>query len=212
MPYRGRILATGIVLLFNIIRYFYYHQYLALPFYWTFFVLTALFLSIAWWAGKQFDKVKYLSERDPLTGAYNRRTVEEHFHKAAKISDIKKQSLGVIMLDLNKFKEVNDVFGHQKGDELLMQVTTALDTFVGKHDLVARWGGDEFVVVVDNLNEDTADNYVKELQQAITLKNAGNFPNVEASVGYAIYPQHGKSFQKLVQEADAYMYRDKKEH
>lgn len=47
--------------------------------------------------------------------------------------------------------------------------------------------------------------------QAISLQNAGNFPNVEASVGYAIYPVHGKSFQKLVQEADAYMYKDKKE-
>lgn len=120
MPYRGRILAVGIVLLFNIIRYFYYHQYLALPFNWTFFILTAIFLSIAWWGGKQFDKAKYLSERDPLTGTYNRRIVEQYFYKAAKICDIKKQSLGVIMLDLNKFKEVNDEYGHHKGDELKM--------------------------------------------------------------------------------------------
>lgn len=212
MPYRGRILATGIVIFFNIIRYFYYHQYFGAPFNWTFFILTAIFLGIAWLAGKQFDKVKYLSERDPLTGTYNRRTVEKYFHKAAKISDLKKQSLGVIMLDLNKFKEVNDKCGHHKGDELLIQVAAAINTFVGKHDLVARWGGDEFVVLVDNMEIDTADNYVKELQQAITLKNAGNFPNVEASVGYAIYPQHGTNFQKLVQEADAYMYKDKKEH
>ncbi|MFS0876056.1 GGDEF domain-containing protein [Solibacillus isronensis] len=198
-------MATGIVLLFNIIRYFYYHQYLALSFNWTFFILTAIFLGIAWVAGKQFDKVKYLSERDPLTGTYNRRTVEEYFHKAAKISDIKKQSLGIIMLDLNKFKEVNDNYGHHKGDELLIQVAAALNTFVTKHDLVGRWGGDEFVVLVDNMKENTADAYVKELQLAITLEN------VEASVGYAIYPKHGKSFQKLVQEADAYMYRDKKD-
>lgn len=205
MPYRGRILATGIVLLFNIIRFFYYHQYLALPFNWTFFILTAIFLGIAWVAGKQFDKVKYLSERDPLTGTYNRRTVEKYFHKATKISDIKKQSLGIIMLDLNKFKEVNDNYGHHKGDELLIQVATALNTFVTKHDLVGRWGGDEFVVLVDNMKENTADAYVKELQLAITLEN------VEASIGYAIYPQHGKNFQKLVQEADANMYRDKKD-
>lgn len=120
MPYRGRILAVGIVLLFNIIRYFYYHQYLALPFNWTFFILTAIFLSIAWSGGKQFDKAKYLSERDPLTGTYNRRIVEQYFYQAAKICDIKKQSLGVIMLDLNKFKEVNDEYGHHKGDELKM--------------------------------------------------------------------------------------------
>lgn len=211
MPYRGRILAVGIVLLFNIIRYFYYHQYLALPFNWTFFILTAIFLSIAWWGGKQFDKAKYLSERDPLTGTYNRRIVEQYFYNAAKICDIKKQSLGVIMLDLNKFKEVNDEYGHHKGDELLVQVAAALNKFVGKHDLVARWGGDEFVVLVDNMKENSADDYVKELQRAITLESVENFPNVEASVGYAIYPQHGKSFQKLIQEADAYMYQDKKD-
>ncbi|MEK4533055.1 GGDEF domain-containing protein [Solibacillus sp. FSL K6-1554] len=204
-------MAVGIVLLFNIIRYFYYHQYLALPFNWTFFILTAIFLSIAWSGGKQFDKAKYLSERDPLTGTYNRRIVEQYFYKAAKICDIKKQSLVVIMLDLNKFKEVNDEYGHHKGDELLVQVAAALNKFVGKHDLVARWGGDEFVVLVDNMKEKSADDYVTELQRAITLESVENFPNVKASVGYAIYPQHGKSFQKLIQEADAYMYQDKKD-
>ncbi|MBM7666053.1 diguanylate cyclase (GGDEF)-like protein [Solibacillus kalamii] len=204
-------MAVGIVLLFNVIRYFYYHQYLALPFNWTFFILTAIFVSIAWWAGKQFDKVKYLSERDPLTGTYNRRMVEQYFYRAVKICDIKKQSLGVIMLDLNKFKEINDEYGHHKGDELLVQVAAALNKFIGKHDLVARWGGDEFIVLVDNMKENSADDYVKELQRAITLQNAESFSNVEASVGYAIYPQHGKTFQKLIQEADAYMYKDKKD-
>lgn len=211
MPYKGRIVATGIVLLFNIIRFFYYHQYLALPFNGNFFILTAFFLSIAWWGGMQFDKVKYISERDPLTGTYTRRMVEPYFYKAAKICNLKKQSLGVIMLDLNKFKEVNDEYGHHKGDELLIQVAVTLNKFVAKNDLVARWGGDEFVVIVNNMNEDIADEYVKKLQRAITLQNTGSFSNVEAAVGYAIYPQHGKSFQKLVQEADAYMYKDKRE-
>lgn len=210
MPCKGRIIAVGIVLLFNIIRYFYYHQYLALPFNWTFFILTVFFVGIAWLAGKQFDQVKYLSERDPLTGTYNRRMVEHYFHKAAKICDLKKRSLGVIMLDLNKFKQINDEYGHQKGDELLIHVAAALNKFVTNHDLVARWGGDEFVILVDNMKEDEADNYIKELQKAVTLQNAGSYSTVEASVGYAIYPQHGKNFQKLVQEADAYMYRDKK--
>nr|WP_156732635.1 diguanylate cyclase [Solibacillus silvestris] len=61
------------------------------------------------------------------------------------------------------------------------------------------------------MKEKSADDYVTELQRAITLESVENFPNVEASVGYAIYPQHGKSFQKLIQEADAYMYQDKKD-
>ncbi|MGN7479020.1 GGDEF domain-containing protein [Solibacillus silvestris] len=210
MTYSGRILAIGIVLLFNLIRYLYYHQYLALAFNWTFFILTAFFLCVAWWCGKQFDNVKYLSERDPLTGTYNRRTVEQYFQKAAKICDIKKQTLGIIMLDLNNFKEINDEYGHHKGDELLIQIASALNKYVTKNDLVARWGGDEFIILVPNIEEEFAIDYVQKLQRAITLQSSESFSNVEASVGYAIYPQQGSSFQKLVQKADAYMYKEKK--
>lgn len=80
-----------------------------------------------------------MSERDPLTGTYNHRTVEQSFHKAAKICDLKNQSLGVIMLDLNNFKEVNDEYGHHTGDELLIQIASTLNKYVTKNDLVARW-------------------------------------------------------------------------
>lgn len=169
------------------------------------------FLSIAWWGGKQFDNVRYMSERDPLTGTYNRRTVEQSFHKAAKICDLKNQSLGVIMLDLNNFKEVNDEYGHHTGDELLIQIASTLNKYVTKNDLVARWGGDEFIILVSNMKESFAVDYVQKLQREIMLQSSENLSNVGTSVGYAIYPQHGNSFQKLVQEADAKMYKEKKE-
>lgn len=211
MTYFGRILAIGVVLLFNLLRYLYYHQYLGMTFNWTFFILTGIFLGIAWWGGKQFDNVKYLSERDPLTGTFNRRTLEKSFQKATKICDQKNQSLGLIMLDLNNFKEVNDEYGHHKGDELLVQTATILNKFVTKNDLVARWGGDEFIILVSNIKENFADNYVQKLQREIKGRNSEVLYNVGASVGYAIYPQQGNSFQKLVQEADAKMYKEKKE-
>ncbi len=209
--YHGRISAIGVVLVFNLLRYFYYHQYLALNFNWTFFILTTVFLSIAWLFGKQFDNVRYLSERDPLTGTYNRRTLEKYFQKNKKICDQKNQSLGVIMLDLNNFKEVNDEYGHHKGDELLVQIASILNKFVEKNDLVARWGGDEFIILVSNIKENFAANYVQKLQSEIKKQNTEIFYNVGASVGYAIYPQQGNSFQKLVQKADAKMYKEKKE-
>lgn len=78
--------AIGLVGLFNILRYFYYHQYLSIPFEPQFFVLTTFFLVIAWWCGKQFDRAKYYSEHDPLTTTYNRRTVEERYQKLSLIS------------------------------------------------------------------------------------------------------------------------------
>ncbi|WP_260858095.1 GGDEF domain-containing protein [Bacillus sp. FJAT-22090] len=197
--------------MFNLLRYFYYHLYLALPFKWTFFILTGIFLVIAWWCGKQFDKVKYLSEKDPLTGTYNRRKVEQSFHKAAKICEQKNQSLGVIMLDLNNFKEVNDQYGHQKGDELLIQTASTLNKFVMKNDVVARWGGDEFIILVSNVQENFATNYVQKLQRELSEYSSMTFSNVSASIGYAIYPQQGNSFQKLIKEADAKMYKEKRD-
>ncbi|MFJ5770931.1 GGDEF domain-containing protein [Psychrobacillus sp. NPDC093180] len=211
MRYHGRLLAIGVVLLFNLLRYFYYHQYLALPFKWTFFILTVIFLVVAWWSGKQFDHVKYMSERDPLTGTYNRRTVEKSFQKVAKKCDQKDQSLGIIMLDLNNFKEVNDEFGHQRGDELLIQTAATLNHFVGKNGIVARWGGDEFIILVSNVKENFAESYVKKLQKRIKEQSSEAFSNVGASVGYSIYPRQGVSFQKLIQKADAKMYKEKKE-
>lgn len=211
MRYHGRLLAVGIVILFNIGRYFYYHQYLDLPFRWNFFILTFFFLAIAWLGGKQYDKATYLSERDPLTGSYNRRTVEQSFQKNAHKSDKKHQSLGIIMVDLNNFKEVNDEYGHQKGDELLVRTASTIHKFVSKSDIVARWGGDEFIILVSDLQDDFANSYVKNLQREIRKSNSEYNLNVGASLGYAIYPHQGSSFQELIQLADAGMYIDKKE-
>lgn len=211
MHYHGRLSAIGIVLLFNLLRYFYYHQYLGLPFKWTFFILTTIFLLVAWWCGKQFDTVKFLSERDPLTGTYNRRTVEQSFQKAVKICDQKNQLLGIIMLDLNKFKEVNDQYGHQKGDELLIEIALILNEFVNKNDLVVRWGGDEFIILASNIKENFEEDYVQKLQKIFKEQSTKSVSNVDASIGYAIYPHQGNSFQKLIQEADAKMYRVKRE-
>lgn len=72
-------------------------------------------------------------------------------------------------------------------------------------------GGDEFIILVFNMKESFALDYVQKLQREITLQSSENLSNVGASVGYAIYPQNGNSFQKLVQEADAKMYKEKKE-
>lgn len=210
MGYQGRIFSVAVVILFNIIRYYYYHQYLGLPFKWNFFILTVIFLTIAWWCGKQYDAAKYYSERDPLTNTYNRRTLERNFQKIVKIYDRKEQTLGIIMLDLNKFKEVNDQYGHQKGDELLIQIASTLTKFVKKNDLVVRWGGDEFVILVSNIKEDFGPDYVKTLLKSLKEHNSSEFSTVGASIGYAVYPRDGANLQKLIQIADGRMYKEKR--
>lgn len=209
MGWNGRLTAIGVVGLFNIIRYFYYHQYLGLPFKANFFILTTIFLSVAWWCGKQFDKVKYYSERDHLTGTYNRRAVEQSFQKIAQTCSNQNQKLGIIMMDLNNFKTVNDTYGHHKGDELLVHIAAILNEHVKKNDVVARWGGDEFLILVPDCNNNFESIYIRNIRQIIENEDFAEIPFKGASVGFAIYPDEGQSFRELIQIADGEMYRKK---
>ncbi|MDW0116082.1 GGDEF domain-containing protein [Sporosarcina thermotolerans] len=210
MRFNGRIIAIGVVGLFNVMRYFYYHQYLNLPFKADFFILTTFFLIIALWGGKQFDRVKYFSEKDPLTDTFNRRTIERFFQRNAKVCDKNGKKLGVILIDINDFKAINDTYGHHKGDELLTEIATSLKKSVDKKDLVARWGGDEFLILVPNCTDGFRAEYIKNLHQAFE-EHLDGFPTVRASIGFSIYPGDGQNFQELVQKADEAMYRDKKD-
>ncbi|MGN7388910.1 GGDEF domain-containing protein [Sporosarcina sp. SAFN-015] len=209
MKFNGRIIAIGVVGLFNVIRYFYYHQYLGLPFEANFFVLTAFFLAIAWWCGKQFDRVKYFSEKDPLTDTYNRRTIESSFQKIANVCKRENKKLGIILLDLNNFKQINDTYGHQKGDELLKYIATLLIKTVKKDDIVSRWGGDEFIILVPKCTERFNSEFIRQLHQTLNNTLSDSFPSVGASIGFSIYPDEGQGFQELIQKADEAMYQNK---
>lgn len=205
MQYSGRLFAVGIVVVFNILRYFYYHQYMGLPFRMNFFVLTIVFLTIACWGGRQFDRAKYYSEKDPLTQAYNRRTVEKKYLRLISSCNKDKRKIGIMMIDLNDFKKVNDSYGHQKGDELLVSFSALLKENVQKEDIVARWGGDEFVILVPDVEKGFELEYTKRFQE----KMDGNTFGVGISLGSAIYPDDGTSFFVLLQKADSAMYKRK---
>ncbi len=205
MQYTGRLFVAGVVALFNILRYFYYHRYMGLPFHMNFFVLTTIFLVIAWWSGKQFDRATYYSEKDPLTQVYNRRTVEKKYLRLLSSYKKDKRKIGIMMIDLNDFKKVNDSLGHHKGDELLAKISSLLKENVQKNDVVARWGGDEFVILVPNAEKDFELSYVKKFQKKMSEKNL----DVRMSLGSAVYPDDGTTFEVLLQMADSAMYRRK---
>ena len=209
MKYRGRLVSVAIVALFNILRYFYYHQYLAIPFKANFFVLTTIFLAIAWWCGKQFDRVKYYSEKDPLTNTYNRFTVESYFQKRKLRSQKDGERLGIVLTDLDNFKQFNDTYGHHKGDELIVHIASVLNQFAGRKDLVVRWGGDEFIILVNNIDDDFQENYASRLAKEIEDHTFNNDTPIKASIGVAIYPTQGTDFQELIQIADREMYQAK---
>ena len=209
MGYKGRIFSVAIVILFNIMRYFYYNQYLGYPFEGSFFVLTFVFTIISWMGGKQYDLARYYADIDPLTNVYNRRTIDKSFTRLAAVSKAQEQRIGVVLIDLDEFKRVNDTFGHLKGDELLRYVADLIKMNAKKEDLIVRWGGDEFVHVIPNIQGDFQAEYIEQLTEQLSNLNMDFLTSVSASIGIAVYPDDGERFETLVQHADVSMYKMK---
>ncbi|PIC99063.1 GGDEF domain-containing protein [Sporosarcina sp. P31] len=210
MGYRGRVVAVCIVIFFNILRYGYYHIYLGYLFDRSFFVLTGIFLLVAWIGGRQYDVAKFYAEKDPLTNAYNRRAIDKVFKKRLSTYRSQVKKIGVVLIDLDDFKEINDTFGHQTGDELLRYVAELITSSAKKEDYVVRWGGDEFVHVILDLKEDTLSDYVRNLRSKLSDLDMELVDTVSASIGMAVYPDDGETFEALIQKADASMYEMKK--
>jgi len=155
--------------------------------------------------------VEQLALQDALTGLSNRRTVEERIDW--RIAE--KQTFCVVMLDLDGFKQVNDSYGHATGDGLLQQFSRELRSNMRSTDVVGRWGGDEFIMVLDcDLN--TANSQVERVRKWVlgeyTIQTEGASGKVKvriaASIGIAQW-QSGQTVQVLVARADSAMYREK---
>jgi diguanylate cyclase (GGDEF)-like protein/PAS domain S-box-containing protein len=159
------------------------------------------------------DEIKHLAYYDTLTGLPNRRLLQEHLKHAINIERRGSKQLGLLMLDLDRFKAVNDSLGHLAGDELLQQVAARITARLRESDMVARLGGDEFVVLLDNISlpEDAArvaKEIIANLTQPFCLSQSDDV-QIGASIGIGLYPQHGDSYETLMDNADAAMYQAK---
>jgi diguanylate cyclase (GGDEF)-like protein len=153
--------------------------------------------------------------RDPLTSLFNRRYMEESLEGELRRAIRKQRPLGVIMLDLDHFKRFNDTFGHEAGDTLLREFANFLKTHVRREDIICRYGGEEFTLI---LPEASLENTCKRAEQ---IREAVQFLRVEyrrrslgavtISLGVAAFPEHGSSPDALLRAADAALYRAKAE-
>ena len=156
-----------------------------------------------------------LATRDELTGLFNRRSLLERTDDAIVRAARRKESLAVLFLDLDKFKAVNDTFGHDVGDDLLRQVATRITASVRESDIVARIGGDEFIVLLEGLasDEDAARLAEKIVSTNGQVCNIGPHRiTISVSIGISMYPQDGSTAQELLKEADLAMYSAKQEN
>ncbi len=147
---------------------------------------------------------------DPLTGLANRLLLMERFEHSMRQSKRSLKQFAVLMVDLNKFKSINDTYGHAAGDTVLITVAQRLQSIVRASDTVARLGGDEFVLILESIAERAqvvalGQKVVDVLAESVTL-DSGEIVSVGGSVGFAWYPQDGDNFRDILEVADQAMY------
>jgi diguanylate cyclase (GGDEF)-like protein len=153
-----------------------------------------------------------LSTRDALTNLLNRRALIQQLEHAVATSDRSGVGFALLFLDLDKFKPINDTYGHEAGDELLRQVAARLTAAVRVADSVARLGGDEFVVLIEGKSASAnAARVGRKIEMACALPFDIGRHRVKtaASIGIALYPQDGANAQALMKNADTAMYHAK---
>ena len=158
------------------------------------------------------ERIAYLAFNDELTGLPNRAAFGRSLAHAIARSERHRSQFALLMVDLDGFKNVNDRYGHEAGDRVLVQVARRLRANVREADTVARLGGDEFVLMLEQPGGETeVRNVARKVLAATSAEIAvGNqLVSVTASVGIALYPRHGRDIDTLMRTVDAAMYRAK---
>jgi diguanylate cyclase (GGDEF)-like protein len=150
--------------------------------------------------------------RDSLTGLYNRHTLADQLASEIELAGAAGASVAVLFLDLDRFKDVNDLLGHHAGDLVLQEVAQRLSGAVPPEAILARWGGDEFVFaqrLTDASATDIGERFRRAVAEPIVL--AGETVAVGATIGIALFPHHGSSADELIRAADMAMYAAKQD-
>jgi diguanylate cyclase (GGDEF)-like protein/PAS domain S-box-containing protein len=161
------------------------------------------------------EKILELSIYDTLTRLPNRLMFKNHIEDLCKSRFSTSDGFSLLFIDLDNFKYVNDTYGHSFGDELLVEVSRRLKRVVRKSDFVARFGGDEFLVLLeDELDtvsiQSVADSIISALREDVKL-SIGQRVNIGSSIGIAVYPTDARNYEELVKYADIAMYKAKED-
>lgn len=153
-----------------------------------------------------------MATHDELTGIANRVLLKQQMGKAMSMHQRQHLKLAVLFIDLDGFKKVNDSYGHDTGDNVLIQVARRLEACVRQSDTVARFGGDEFVVMITGLHTKEeaiyiAEKMIKAISEPFSIDQ--NIAKIGCSIGVAVYPDDGHLESDILNMADHLMYRVK---
>ncbi|WP_051640608.1 EAL domain-containing protein [Thiomicrorhabdus sp. Milos-T2] len=154
------------------------------------------------------EQINQLAFYDPLTGSANRILLQKQFSEISRESSA---SGALMFIDLDHFKEVNDVYGHHVGDLLLTQVTNRIQPHIRQEDILSRLGGDEFAILFSDITNATlsekASTLIKVLSEAYSIEN--HIIHISASIGIALFPEQAQQYEDLLKFADTAMYSAK---
>jgi diguanylate cyclase (GGDEF)-like protein/putative nucleotidyltransferase with HDIG domain len=184
-------------------------------------ILSGVFILTAWplgfyvkIEGEHIRKLEELVNKDGLTEVYNHRYFHDSLKEKVALASKRKEPVSMIFIDIDYFKHYNDLYGHQKGDEVLRTIGKILRENVRKNDIPARYGGEEFSIILPNTTEQEALNLADKIRKIIeSTKFYGeeNQPNglLTASMGISVYPNKAKDDIELIKSADDALYRAK---
>jgi len=157
-------------------------------------------------------RLTHLATHDFLTNLPNRMLLEDRFEQAVARAERSKKKFGVVALDLDKFKQINDTYGHPFGDQVLIEIAWRLSEAIRTSDTCARVGGDEFTVLAEGINgKRDLMRVMEKLSQALSepIRIDTKVVNVTASLGASLFPNHGKEIEELMKAADIALYQAK---
>lgn len=160
------------------------------------------------------ETLRSQSMRDPLTGLFNRRHLNETLPQELSKASRQNRHVGVIMLDVDHFKQLNDTRGHDYGDKVLQTIATTIQQHIRSEDIAFRFGGEEFLIVLPGADEDIASARAEILRQALhslTIRDESADMTITASFGVAAFPTSGLTWQSVIRAADQALYRAKRD-
>ena len=172
-------------------------------------------ISLALASIKLHEALRQQTIRDPLTSLFNRRYMQESLDREVRRAVRSKRPLGIVMLDIDHFKNFNDSFGHHAGDIMLREFGKLLTIHVRGEDIICRYGGEEFVLILPEASPEATRLRAEELRKAtplLKLESQGQYlGGVTISIGVAGFPDHGESAESLMRAVDQALYRAKAE-
>lgn len=152
------------------------------------------------------------STLDKLTGVYNRKHFEEALLLLLDSARLEKTQFALIMFDIDDFKGVNDKYGHQTGDEVLVKLTMEVSKCIGKNDIIGRYGGEEFILLLPNVNKEKAINVAEKIRSNVEeAKILGDKRKVTISIGIAMSGHEALNSEEIIERADQALYKAKNE-